>query len=263
MHALPIQKVIDVEITQVLQRQLGGEAAATAVTHTWTAYKFGNFSNWVSVFKPGSGSITIWENNEGVRGKQLYHLDHIPLTPGPLIVALKIAQDQDPSNPSTFYPPNQADQVETIAASYPPFNDHASVRLFNLVADAKLAGMSSSGAGSSVASDVHFGLSSEWLKFPVGEQTFEFFDDDSLPPTKLAEADESLVGPPVGSTQFLLGLRHAPAPELAVTAKLLKDAPEDGVCKPELQGHSNILKTDDDSSLMKHFVAQLQTMASR
>ena len=38
--------------------------------------------------------------------------------PGPLVVALKVAQNQDPSDPSKYWPPSEPDQVETIAARY-------------------------------------------------------------------------------------------------------------------------------------------------
>ena len=34
------------------------------------------------MFKPGKGTITIYENTGGTRGKQLYQLKGIPLTPG-------------------------------------------------------------------------------------------------------------------------------------------------------------------------------------
>jgi hypothetical protein len=36
---------------------------------------------WVNIFKPGKGTITIWENIGGARGKQLFTLSGIPLTP--------------------------------------------------------------------------------------------------------------------------------------------------------------------------------------
>eukprot|EP01047_Picozoa_sp_COSAG01_P063539 COSAG01_NODE_8250_length_2856_cov_79.780921_3_plen_64_part_00 len=42
-------------------------------------------SQWVNVFKPGSGTITVWENTGGTRGAQIFQLQHIPLTPGPLV----------------------------------------------------------------------------------------------------------------------------------------------------------------------------------
>jgi hypothetical protein len=242
MHALPISQVaIDIEIAQSYQRNdgmmSGGShetmAAAgplTAVNYTWTGYKFGQSSDWVSVFKPGSGSITIWENLNGVRGRRLYQLEHIPLTPGPLVVALKIAQDQDPHDSASYWPPTEADQLETISASYPPFTEHASVRLVNLVSDAKLVGMA---AGGSSVSDVHYGLGSKWVKMPVGDQAFSFVDDDIRPPVPLLTTKVALQGPPIASTQFLMGLKHAPSTQLAVTSMLLNDAPEGGVCKPE------------------------------
>ena len=53
-----------------------------SITHTWTDFKFGDFSDWVNVFKPGKGTITIYENSGGTRGKSLYQLKGIPLTPG-------------------------------------------------------------------------------------------------------------------------------------------------------------------------------------
>ena len=37
---------------------------------------------------------------------------------GPLVVVIKVAQDQDPTMPSKFWPPNEPDQVETVAARY-------------------------------------------------------------------------------------------------------------------------------------------------
>ena len=75
------------------------------------------FSDWVNVFKPGTGSITIWENVGGQRGAQIYQLDHIPLTPGPLVVVIKVAASQV-TNASGFWPPSLPDAIETIAASY-------------------------------------------------------------------------------------------------------------------------------------------------
>ena len=37
------------------------------ISHTWPNYKFGDFSDWVNVFKPGSGTISLWENVDGKR----------------------------------------------------------------------------------------------------------------------------------------------------------------------------------------------------
>ena len=50
----------------------------------------------VNIFKPGKGTITIWENAAGKRGAMLYSLGSIPLTPGPLLATIKVAQSQAP-----------------------------------------------------------------------------------------------------------------------------------------------------------------------
>ena len=79
---------VDVEIVQ--------DPPGPNITHTWTNFKFGDFSDWVNVFKPGTGDITIWENTGGKRGAKLYSLSDIPLTPGPLLATIKVAQSQAP-----------------------------------------------------------------------------------------------------------------------------------------------------------------------
>ena len=226
VHAIPVDVNIDVMITQSTDN-------GQTIRHNWTNYQFGQYSNWVNVFQPGVGTITIWENDNGVQGKQLYTLDHIPLTPGPLVVALKVAQDQDPADRSKYWPPNEPDQVETIAASYvPQQNGSASVRLFNLSPDTKLVGMTSSAHGSDIQ-QVKYGLSSDWEPFPVGQQTFQFFDDSASTPKLLFQAPGNLTGPPIGETQFLLGMQDPQAPAaLKISSLLLTDAPEGGVCKP-------------------------------
>jgi hypothetical protein len=43
-----------------------------------TNFKFSDFSDWVNVFKPGTGTITICENTGGTRGDQIYQLTGIP-----------------------------------------------------------------------------------------------------------------------------------------------------------------------------------------
>jgi hypothetical protein len=47
--------------------------------------QFADFSDWVNVFKPGTGTITVWENQGGKRGDKIYSQSGIPLTPGPLV----------------------------------------------------------------------------------------------------------------------------------------------------------------------------------
>jgi hypothetical protein len=61
------------------------------------------------------GTITIWENVGGKRGKQLFLLSGIPLTPGPLLVVVKVASSLT-GQPDKYWPP-------TLAASckfWPP-----------------------------------------------------------------------------------------------------------------------------------------------
>lgn len=153
-----------------------------SITHTWTDYKFGDFSNWVNQFKPGSGKVEVWEvsrcfiqstidgllvvvvvwlhalvivsspvalalqNVGGSRGQLLYTLNHIPLTPGPLMVVLKVAASQV-TNASGYWPPTLPDTVETVAASYVQSERSAKVRLFNLSPSTKSAGLICSGNG--------------------------------------------------------------------------------------------------------------------
>ena len=79
----------------------------------------------MNIFKPGTGDITIWENTGGKRGKQLYSLPKIPLTPGPLVAVLKVAQSQAPT---PVWPPSLPDNIETIAASYVPSDTSSKAR---------------------------------------------------------------------------------------------------------------------------------------
>ena len=100
----------------------------------------------MNCFKPGTGTITVFENTGGSRGAQIYQLKGIPLTPGPLVVVIKVASSQV-ANSSGYWPPSLPDAVETIAASYVQSADSSSVRLFNLSPDTKQAGMSCSANG--------------------------------------------------------------------------------------------------------------------
>ena len=99
-HTIPVDHHVDVEISQ---------PGPPAISHTWNNFKFADFSDWVqslslppplrppqlrqeslsvgawnqvNVFKPGSGTIKVWENSGGKRGELLYSLPNIPLTPG-------------------------------------------------------------------------------------------------------------------------------------------------------------------------------------
>ena len=109
-----------------------------------------------------------------------------------------------------------------VAASYvPPTTGDASVRLFNLSPSTKLAGLRSSLHGGAAISGVKYSLGSDWGSFALGNQTWSFLDDDVSPPSVLLQTNAAPAGPPIGSTQFLLGLRA-----VNMRALMLNDAPE-------------------------------------
>jgi hypothetical protein len=68
----------------------------------------------------------------------------------------------------------------------------------------------------------------------LGNQTFTIVDDDVTPARVLLSKNEAPAGPPIGSTQIVLGLQQAQPPvSLPLQLLLLNDAPEGGLCKPE------------------------------
>ena len=110
----------------------------------------------------------------------MYKLSKIPLTPGPLVVVIKVAQSQafNHSGPEPFWPPRVPDNVETIAASYVQPGAGGKVRLFNLSPDTKVAGMSiTSGTPKALAQNVQYSLGSDWFPVPATAQTYSFTDD--------------------------------------------------------------------------------------
>ena len=178
----------------------------------------------------------------------MFEDDGIHLTPGPLVVVLKVAQDQNPAEPSRYWPPSEPDQIETIAASYiPPSGRNASVRMFNLAPNVKLAGMGSSAAaggaaagGGSMISGVHYSDSSHWIPLPPTEQQFTFYDDDLSPHESLLSSTATPTAG-IGSTQFLMGLHYRESGEpLGLVSVLLQDAPEDGLCKPSSSSSASV-----------------------
>ena len=212
-HTVPVSNHVDVQITQ------------GALSHTWTDYAFGQFSDWVNVFKPGSGDITIWENLAGTRGGVLYQMKGIPLTPGPLVVALKVASSQV-ANASGYWPPTLPDSIETIAASYVQGANSSKVRLFNLSPDTEMAGMAV--GGSVTASGIAYSLGSQWTPVPAAAGTFTF--SDSATKKTLATKTETPPAAPLGFTNVLLGLQSGGAGPLKIVP--LVDAPEGGTCHP-------------------------------
>ena len=207
------------------------QEANPAISYTWTDYEFGEFSDWVNVFKPGTGTITIWENVGGARSAEpLYTLKGIPLTPGPLLVVIKVASSQV-ANASGDWPPALPDSVETVAASYVQSDSFSKVRLFNLSPDTKSAGMTSTANGTAeIVSGVDYSLGSSWVRVPTAAATFGFVDDG----TKKVIATKTLTpgAPPIGNTNVLIGLQGANAGPYTAQAVALQDAPEGGTCHP-------------------------------
>lgn len=217
-HTIPVENHVDVEITQ--------QQGSTPVTHTWNDYAFGSFSDWVNVFKPGTGTITVFENIGGKRGPQLYQLEHIPLTPGPLLVVLKVAASQV-QNVSGYWPPSLPDSIETVAASYTQGANTSKVRLFNLSPDTKESSMTVGGV--SIASNIAYSLGSAWRPVPPTPGAFAFSDATS----KKTLVAKTVTPPaaPLGFTNVLLGLQSGPG-ALGMKVVSLVDAPEGGTCHP-------------------------------
>ena len=184
----------------------------------------------VNRFKPGVGAISIWENTDGARGALLYTVDHIPLTPGPLVVVIKVPSSQT-ANSSGYWPPSLPDSVETIAASYVQSAAVSSMRLFNLSPDTKQAGMSCSANGTAeLASKVDYSLGSDWVPVTSASAAYNFHDDSSGGKS-LVTRTEAAAAPPLGTTTMLVGLQSATGP-YGIQAIPLQDAPEGGTCHP-------------------------------
>jgi len=218
-HTIPVANHLDATISQ----------AATGISHTWSNIKFGDFSDWVNVFKPGTGTITLWENIGGVRDKQLYQLKGIPLTPGPLLVVIKVAASQV-HNASGYWPPALPDSVETIAASYVDTDPSSKVRLFNLAPGTAQAGMTLN--GKQIASNVAYGLGSSWMKVPTASAAFGFVDDTSK--KTLTSKTFTPEQAPIGNTEVLLGINSNGGDDetFGMQVVSLVDAPEGGTCHP-------------------------------
>eukprot|EP01052_Picozoa_sp_SAG31_P055810 SAG31_NODE_15625_length_746_cov_0.935085_1_plen_128_part_10 len=126
------------------------------MSHTFSNYRFSQFSDWISIFKGGTGTITIREHDSG---KILLHTQ-IPLTPGPLVVVIKDS-----------WPPKEANNVETVAASFIPTKNGSAVRLFNLAMDVPAAGLTDS-SGHHLASGVQYSLGSSWSNVPGATEIY-------------------------------------------------------------------------------------------
>ena len=216
-HALPVSNAVDAMIVSDEHPDRN---------YTWTNMKFGDFSDWVNVLPAGKGTITVWESVGGKRGKQLYQLSGIPLTPGPLVAALKAPSEGS----NSLWPPNSPHFFETIAASYVQSASTSKVRLFNLSPDTKAAGLTSSLNGTTeLASNVQYSLGSSWVNVATAATTWGVIDD--LTKKKLATFRHTPPAAPLGFSNMLIGLQAGKG-ATAIRVVPLADAPEGGVCHP-------------------------------
>ena len=94
---IPVPNLVDCTVTQ------GG------VSHTWSQYGFGDFSEWLTTFKAAPATLHISS------GGALLLSQSVSLTTGPLVIALR------PDNvPVGHQWPPTATSLELIAASYLP-----------------------------------------------------------------------------------------------------------------------------------------------
>uniref|UniRef100_A0A7S1LUP3 DUF4397 domain-containing protein n=1 Tax=Neobodo designis TaxID=312471 RepID=A0A7S1LUP3_NEODS len=209
-HALPSTNNVDAEIYQ----------ASSGRSYTWTNFKFGQFSSWNELFEDGTGSITLWENKDGTRVEPALLANHsIPLTPGPLVVAVKANLGLVNR---TWWPPNQGSNIETIAASYvPPTTGSSGVRLVNLSPDTTLAELTRD--GTVLVQGIDYTLGSIWANIPVSQATFAAKDQTSG--KTLASATTTPPNAPFVFTTFLIGSQNATG---AISPQLIPliDAPE-------------------------------------
>jgi hypothetical protein len=96
------------------------------------------------------------------------------------------------------WPPKEAKNVETIAASFVPPKTGSAVRLFNLAVDVKSAGLTDSTTGKSLTDGILYTLGSKWTPVPSTPQTFAAFADGA----ELAAAG--------GNASFVTPLASAP-----------------------------------------------------
>ena len=160
------------------------------------------------MFAGGKGTITLKDHTTG----SILLTTAIPLTPGPLVVVVK-----------DTWPPKEAKNVETIAASFVPPTNGSAVRLFNLAADIEFSGLKDSD-GETLADQIQYSLGSRWVPISSESQTLTAFEDGG---GTLASVTTTPPSAPQVFTAFLMGsatYKYSLLPQV--------DAPETGPCKP-------------------------------
>lgn len=151
INTIPTANKVDIEIVQ----------PSNGRKYTWKNYGFGEYSNWTSKFDTGSGTINIIESSTQ---KVLLSLPGAPLTPGPLVVAVKCPAAAGKVAGSCWPPSDKqlGGSVETIAASYVPPKNGSGVRLFNLSPDTTSASLQQFAKPVASAQNVNYGVGSPW-----------------------------------------------------------------------------------------------------
>ena len=202
--AIPVDARVDCTVTQ------------RGVSHTWSNFGFGEFSNWTDSFGEGVAQVTL-----AVAGGGSPLLSrHVTLPPGPLVLMLRA----DISQGSGHYWPPTVNSLEPIAASYTPSPSHsAAVRLFNLSPDTPFAGFRSNQVAAPLADNVQYSLGSDtWVQIAAGRVSLAVFDSLSSKQLAMVNAEPPLS--PSASTLFLLGTQ-ADSSNFETRAVLLEDAP--------------------------------------
>lgn len=223
-HTIPVPHHVDVEVSQT---------DPNPHTHTWENYEYAQFSDWVSSFEVGTGAVKVWESVNGTRGALLLTVADIPLTPGPLVVALKCPQIALPGAPQCW-PPADAmlgASIETFAASYVPVSSGAAVRLVNVAPETKEATLSAGGVTLGSAEKYGEGFS-KWAHISANATDFVATDTSLSAPVATLSAFAPPAAPQVFTT-WLLGNHSAASGPYAEQLKPVLDAPHNGeYCTP-------------------------------
>lgn len=155
-NTIPTSHKVDIQIVQ----------KASGLSFTWPGYGFGEFSNWTSHFKTGTGTVNVIDSKTQ---KLLLSIPNAPLTPGPLVVAVKCSDGSGAGK--QCWPPSDKQlggSVDTIAASFTPTKKpNSGVRIFNLSPNTFATTLTE--GGKKITPQVAYGLGSEWVKVTSGK----------------------------------------------------------------------------------------------
>jgi len=218
LNSIPSPHAVDVEIVQ----------GSSNRSYTWKGYGFGDYSSWTSKFEAGKGTINIIDSKSG---KTLLSIPDAPLTPGPLVVAVKCPAS---AAQGACWPPSDPQlggSVETIAASFSPPTQGSGVRLFNLSPDTQSASLVE--GGKAVVSRIQYGDASEWVPVPSFTPLNSTIMDDTSGKAIATDTTSPPAAPSV-FTLWLLGNQTTVGGDGAYSVRTLslEDAPHDELTTP-------------------------------